>query len=49
MAQPQPPSSALVLLDAGTQLLLALQTLPEAQSSTLVHSDLQLPLEASHT
>lgn len=47
--QPQPPSSLLLLPEAGTQLLLESQTLPGAQSSTLVHSDLQLPLEASHT
>ena len=47
--QPQPLSSLLLLLGAGTQLLLVLQTLPAAQSSTLVHSVLHSPLEASHT
>ena len=47
--QPQPPESPFLLFEAGTQLLLVLQMLPEAQSSTLVHSVLQVPLEASHT
>lgn len=49
MLQPQPLSSLLLLPEAGTQLLLVLQTLPEAQSSTLVHSVLHSPLDASHT